>query len=580
MAKPLDPVTRYARGVTTGRIVAGDLARLACQRHLDDLRTGKQRGLAFDREAAERVLRFFPTVLRHSKGEWAGRPVELAPWQQFKLGSIFGWKRADGLRRFRTAYNAVGRKNGKSTESSGLGLYMQTADNEGGAEVFSYATKRDQARIVFDEAKNMVRKSPALSKLVAISQLNLAILKTASKFEPLSSEESSLDGLNPHCAIGDEIHAHRSRAVYDVIETAMGARRQPLHWLITTRGSNRSGICGEVDDYSIKVLKGEVQDDSWFAYIACLDEDDEWDDPDCWAKANPNLGISVKLDDLERLALKAKHAPSAQNEFRRKRCNLWTEAEERWLDYQAWKNCGGPFDAAALHGMPCYGGLDLSGSQDLTALVLIFPSPAGERILPFFWLPEDGLAERARQDQVPYDVWAEHGILRTTPGATINRRFIAAELAEIFSQYQVRALGYDRWRIEDLITGLDEIGVETIRVKSESDFDDLRMTDALPVVDWGQGFRDMSPAIDAFEGAVLAGKAAHGDHPVLTWCVSNVVVSTDPAGNRKFDKGKVTGRIDGAVAAAMAYGVMARYFSGERQFLSPSVYESRGMLAL
>ena len=562
MPRKLDEVTKYAKWAVKSKNKVGKLGRLSAERHLRDLDQAKDKGWTFDVEAANRVLQFFPVVCRHSKGEWAGEPVELSPNQKFRIGCVFGWKREDGLRRFRTAYNTEGRKGGKSTLSAGVGLYMMTADHEGGAEIFSYATTRDQAKIVFEESKNMVMKSPSLKSRVTPSKLNLAVLSTASKFEPLSADKNSLDGLNPHCAIGDEIHAHRSRAVYDVIETAMGARRQPLHWLITTRGvSQENGICQEVDDYSIKVLKGEIEDDTWFAYIACLDDDDEWDDEDVWVKANPNLGISVKLDDLQRLCTKAKFAAGARAEFKKKRCNLWISSVSEWLDAHAWQQCGGrQFDEEDLRGQSCYGGLDLSGSKDLTSLNLLFDDIDGtEKLLSYFWLPEKDLEERTREENVPWTQWAEMGYLRTTPGAAINKAYVARDIAEILSQFDVKALAYDRWRIEDLLQEFDDIGFETRRVKGPEDLEGKnRWSDAIPLVDWGQGFRDMSPAVDEVEAAVADARLRHGENPILTYCVSNVAVSTDPAGNRKLDKQKSRSRIDGAVGMTMAYGVRAR----------------------
>ena len=583
MPRRPDPVTRYANQVIKGKIVACSLVHRACERHLEDLETGKARGLKFDLVAANRAIDFFPAVLRHGKAEWAGKPVELELWQKFRIGSIFGWKRADGFRRFRTVYNSLARKQGKSTEASGVAIYMLTADGEAGADVRSYATKKEQACIVFDEAKNMVMKSPALSRRLTISKYNLAMLETASKFEPLSSDWKSQDGLHPSCAIGDEIHAHRTREMYDVVESAMGARRQPLHFMITTRGSSQDGICGEVDDYSQKVLDGSIADDSWFAFIACLDQGDEWDDPKVWIKANPNLGVSVKQDRLEELALKARHAPSAQGEFKRKHCNIWTETEVGWLDKKAWMDCAGEFDEEDLHGQACYGGLDLSGSRDLTALELLFPDIDGktDKVLSFFWLPERDLEERANNDRAPYPVWKERGFLRTTPGAAIDKRFVARDIAAICSMFDVKAIAFDRWRIADLIAELDAIGFDVDRISSADDLKELRYSSGVPMVDWGQGFKDMSPALDEIETSIFSRRFRHGGNPILTWCASNVVVSLDAAGNRKFDKRKSPARIDGIVAAAMAFGVRSRMAEWESENdLGPSPYDSRGFLQL
>src|SRR5919106_1716223 len=283
---PEDPVTAYARAVTEGRVLTNRLVRLACARHFEDLCSAAARGLRFDVAAARHAIAFFG-FLRHSKGEWAGQTFALAPWQAFVVGSLFGWKRSDGLRRFRTAYCAVPRKNGKSTLSAGIGLYLLVADGEHGAEIYSAATSRDQARIVFDEAKRMVASSPALKRRVGSLINNLHVVATASRFMPLSSDSSTMDGLNVHGAIIDELHAHRTRNVVDVLETATGARRQPLLFEITTAGYDRHSICFEHQDYSIKVLQGTVPDDSWFGFIAAADEGDDWTDPEVWRKANP-----------------------------------------------------------------------------------------------------------------------------------------------------------------------------------------------------------------------------------------------------------------------------------------------------
>jgi phage terminase large subunit-like protein len=361
-----DPVTGYARAVTERRTVSNRLVRLACARHLDDLGSDGSRGLHFHPQAAQHAIDFFG-FLRHSKGEWAGQTFTLAPWQAFVVGSLFGWQRMDGLRRFRTAYCAVPRKNGKSTLSAGIGLYLLVADGEQGAEIYSAATTRDQARIVFDEAKRMVGSSPAL-KRVSVLINNLNVEASASRFMPLSADASSMDGLNVHGAIIDELHAHRTRHVVDVLETATGARRQPLLFEITTAGYDRHSICFEHHDYAIKLLEGVLQDDSWFAYIASADENDDWTNQKVWRKANPSFGISVKADDLARKAEKAIALPGAQNAFRRMHLNEWTEQAERWIDIGAWDACDGQVNLEHLRGRTCFGGLDLSTTTDVTAL--------------------------------------------------------------------------------------------------------------------------------------------------------------------------------------------------------------------
>ncbi|GAH39281.1 unnamed protein product, partial [marine sediment metagenome] len=317
------PAVAYMRGVEDGSIPAGRLVRLAVERHVRDLVEGPKRGLHWDRQAAQHAIDFFG-FLKHSKGEWAGQPFLLEPWEQWLLWMIFGWKRADGLRRFRTAYIEVARKNGKTTWGAGLGLYLLVADGEPGAEIYSAATKREQARLSHGEAVRMVRSSRALSRMVGVVKDNLHIRATASKYEPLGADANTMDGLNVHAAIIDELHAHRNRRVVDVLETATGARRQPLICEITTAGSDQTSICYEHHEYARQILEGTIDDDSWFAYIACLDEEDDWLDEEAWKKANPNLGVSVKLDSLRRTAQKAKRLPAAQNAFRRLHLNEWT----------------------------------------------------------------------------------------------------------------------------------------------------------------------------------------------------------------------------------------------------------------
>ena len=290
-------VTEYAEQVVGGQAATGLLVRLACLRHLEDLEDGEQRGLWFDSEAAERAIQFYPK-LRHHKGEWAGQPIHLEPWQCFIIGSIFGWMRWDDehgwLRRFRLAYNELGRKNGKSTLASGVGLYMAFFDGEPGAEVYAAATKKDQAKIVWGDARATVLRSPGLRQYVTPLANNLHRVASGSKFEPLGADQDTLDGLNAHCVIIDELHAHKSRGLWDVMETSTGARRQPLIFAITTAGWDKQSICWEQHEYGEKVVQGLVDDDSYFVYIATLDEGDDWADETCWIKANPNLGVSKR----------------------------------------------------------------------------------------------------------------------------------------------------------------------------------------------------------------------------------------------------------------------------------------------
>ncbi len=567
-ARSVDPVTQYARDVLDGKIVAGRLARLACERHLRDLETGEDRGLFFDARAACHAIEFF-RFLRHSKGEWAGAVVELQPWQQFRIGSVFGWMREDPetgevLRRFRTAYNEVARKNGKSTEAAGIGLYMLDADGEPGAEVYSAATKRDQARIVWDEAARMVERSPALRKRVNVlrGRGNMHILETHSKFEPLGADVDGLDGLNIHCAIIDELHAHRTREVWDVLETATGARRQPLIWAITTAGFNRDSICYELREYSVQVLEGLVQDDNWFAYIATIDEGDDPFDESCWVKANPNLGISVKLDDMRQLALKAKAVPTALNNFLTKRLNVWTQQATRWIDPDLWAENAGLIPAKQLEeklkGAVCYGGLDLSSTTDITAWVMVFPWEDGEtvEVLARFWVPEARLYDPQNRYREHYRTWARQGFLIPTPGNAVDYSFVKAQILKDAQTYHLVDLNVDRlFQAHQLATELADEGLQ--------------------VAGMGQGFLSMAAPMKEFERRLLRKAIRHGNNPVLNWMAGNVSVKMDPAGNLKPDKSTSQGKIDGIVALVMALDRLMRHNKPKI-----SIYETRGLTVI
>jgi phage terminase large subunit-like protein len=550
----------YVEDVLSGEQLACDWVRLACKRQANDLEHGGERGLWFDRDAANKVIAFY-ALLKHSIGEWAGRPVILEPWQQFVIACIFGWKRADGMRRFKTAILEVSRKNGKSLMAAGVGLYMMVADGEGGPEVYSAATKRDQAKICFDEATRMVKSSPALSKMLRIYKDNIHIPDTAAKFVPLGADSDTMDGLNVHCAIVDEIHAHKTRDTWDLLETATGARRQPLMFGISTAGFDRKSLFFSQHEYTAKVLTGSVVDDTWFGVIYTIDDGDDWRDESCWIKANPNLGVSKKLDDMQRKAARAKEMPSAQNAFMRLELDIWTQSETKWVPWVHWNACNCAVDADGLKGRTCYGGLDLSSNTDITALVLVFPPQAdGDRyqVLCRFFIPEDSMRERSKRDRVPYDLWVRQGFIKATPGNVIDYDFILAQVDADKQAYDLQEIAFDSWGAAAIQTKLMELGGDKFMVQ------------------FGQGFKSMNPAMKELEKLILGHTLAHGNNPVLNWMADNLVVQTDPAENIKPDKEHSVERIDGMVALVMALDRATRRASdGEK-----SVYEERDLLVL
>ncbi len=547
---------RYVEEVLAGQQVAGHWVRLACARHRRDQETGAARGLHFDERAAKIAIAF-SRLLKHSKGEWAGTPLVLEPWQQFIFWNIFGWKRADGTRRFRTAILEVARKNGKTTMGAGIGLYLLLADGEPGAEIYSAATKRDQARISHSEATRMAKSSPQLRREVRIYKDNIHIPDTASKFEPLGADLNTLDGLNIHGAIVDEIHAHKSRDLWDLLETATGARRQPLMFGISTAGFDRQSLFFAQHQYTQKILEQVIEDDTWFGMIYAIDEGDDWQDEATWVKANPNIDVSKKRDDMRRLAAKAREMPSALNAFQRLHLNIWTQSETKWIDLPHWRGCGQAVDAEGLRGRTCYGGLDLSSTTDISALVLVFPPQMPEdshQILCRFWIPDEAMRERSRRDRVPYDVWVRQGYVTATPGNVIDYDFIIAQIEQDAQMYDLRELAFDRWGAARIQTQLmDRFGAEFM-------------------IQFGQGFRSMSPPMKELEKLILSEKLAHGNNPVLTWMADNLVARSDPAGNIKPDKERSREKIDGLVALIMGLDRAIRRAPRQR-----SIYEERGL---
>ncbi len=549
-------VTRYADLVLDGKIRACKWVKLACERHMRDLDTGADRGLYFDESQAAQAISFFD-LLKHSKGIWAGKPLHLEPWQEFIIASLMGWKREDGYRRFRTSYLEVARKNGKTTLAAGIGLYLLIADGESGAEIYSAATKRDQARISHSEATRMAKSSPDIRREVGIVRDNIHIIDTASKFEPLGADGDTLDGLNVHGAIVDELHAHKTREVWDILETATSSRLQPLMFAITTAGTNRNSVCFTFHEYTEKILQGIVDDDSWFGMIYAIDEPSNWEDPETWVEANPNIGVSKYWDKMELQAKRAKEMPTQLNSFLRLDLDVWTHSDTKWMNMDHWDACGSMVDALGLRGRTCYGGLDLSSNTDISAFVLTFPPVADEdfySVLCWFWIPEDAMLERSRRDRVPYDVWVRQGLITATPGAVIDYKFIFRRIDECRQMYDVKEVAFDRWGATKIATDLTELGGD--------DF----------MIQFGQGFASMSAPMKELERLTMNHLIAHSGNPVLRWMADNLVAEQDAAGNIKPNKKTSKEKIDGIVALIMGLDRALR--QGQRK---QSVYETRGL---
>lgn len=511
--------------------------RLACKRHLDDLSRRAETGYWFDEAAAARAFAFFEDYLCHSKGEWARQLFKLSDWQAFIVGSLFGWKRADGLRRFRQAYIEIPRKNGKSTLLAGVATYMLIADGEEGAEVYSAATTRDQAKIVWSEAKNMAMNSPALKSRMKFFSANMNVPSIGAKFEPLAADSDTLDGLNIHCAVVDELHAHKTRDLWDVIDTATGARREPLVVGISTAGKKRMGICWDEHDYTERLLKGLIQDDTHFGIIYTIDEDDDWRSPSAWQKANPNYGVSVKPDDLSRKLAKAANSPGNQRGFKRLHLNMWIEGDAAHFDLDAWDASTYDIPLSSLKGRRCFGGLDLASTKDLSAYALVFPPESEEEpwiVLVWFWMPRGNLLDRVRNDQVKYDEWVDAGLIFATEGDIIDYASIRRHILSTCETYDVQEVAYDRFNATQLVTEL--------------------MAEDVDMVPYGQGMLSMAPPMRELDGLITGARIAHFGNPVLRWMIGNTVAVSDDHENHKPSKAKSAEKIDGVVAMLMAMG--------------------------
>jgi phage terminase large subunit-like protein len=563
----VNPIDAYAFDVAQGRVPAGKYHRLSCERHIRDRarENTPEFPYVFKFETAERFFRLAER-LKHYKGEWAGQPIALQPYQQFRLGSIFAWiHQGTGLRRFRTAYNELPRKSGKSLEAAVVAIYTTFFDKEPGAEGYTTATKLAQAQIVWSDARKLVRSS-GLKNRIGVRARALYKESSASKLEALSAGHESLDGLNPHLIIIDEFHAHKDRGLIDVLETATGARRQPLKFYITTAGNDPVSPCGDEHQYACQILDQVVTDETYFAFIAHAEPTDDWTDERTWAKANPNWNVSVKPDDMRALATKAKAMPSAAATFKQKRLNLWVAADAVWLSIDGWRKgqteCPTPEAREAwvneLVGQPCWVGLDNASKLDLLALVFVFP-PFGARtswrLLPYVWTPEATLRERAHRDRAPYELWVEQGYLRTTPGTQIDDTIVIDVLKENRRRFKLQKLGVDPWHIGTLRSLIIREGW-----KDED------------ILDVPQTFAGLSKASQTFEADVLAGEIDAAGDPLMQWCVSNVVANFDGKNNIVPIKKKSRGRIDPVVAALDAEALYLKEPVAKR-----SKYETQGL---
>lgn len=560
--KQADRPTQYALDVVAGKLIAGPPVRGACQRHLNDLdRAKSQWPYYYDEQAARDAIAFFEEILCLNSGDYEGRPFLLIPWQAFIVGSLFGWKRkADGYRRFRVAYIETAKGSGKSPLCAGIGMKGLVADGEARAEIYAAATHKDQAKILFRDALAMYDNSPELLDRLTASgtgdnRWNLAYLEKGSFFRVISSENKGKSGPRPHMGLLDEVHEHPNNSVIEMIRAGFKFRKQPLNVMITNSGCNMQTVCGEYHEMGIKIACEQLENDELFAYICALDDEDLKDDrylrdETCWIKANPSLNPVGSKDEgipgygyIRGQVREAEGLPSKMSTVKRLNFCVWTEAENPAIGKDVWTNCQDKdYPLGLLYGRRCWGGLDLSAVNDLTAFALVFEPGCDDpywRLKVWFWMPGIGLVRKSDKDRVPYIAWKEAGHINAIDRKTIDYEFVAPDIKSICNQFEVQKIGFDRWNIKNFEKALETQGI------------------TLPeLVEIGQGFQSMSPAIKVFETKLSEGDLRHDGNPCLTWCAANVVAIQDPAENKKYDKSRSNGRIDGIVAAVMACGIL------------------------
>ena len=513
----------------------------------------------YDKAKADRAVKFIENLC-HTKGKWAGKRFWLLPWQEQLIRDIFGIVKPDGYRQFRTAFVEICKKVGKSELAAAVALYLLYADNEPSAEVYGAAADRQQASIVFDVARQMVEMSPALLKRSKLMTATKRIVNYGNSgyYQVLSAEVGGKHGFSVSGLVFDEIHTQPNRQLYDVLtKGSSDARQNPLHFIITTAGTDRHSIAYELHTKAVDILEGRRVDPTFYPVVYGLKDDEDWEDEANWYKVNPSLGYTVDIERLRDAYWEAKQNPADEVTFKWLRLNMWVSSTVAWIPDAIFMKGNEEIDLAALEGRDCYGGLDLSSTGDITALVLVFPPRDEDEkyiLLPFFWVPEETIPQRVKAASVPYDIWERQGYLLSTEGNVIHYDFIEKFINDLAEKYHIVEIAVDRWNATQMIQNLEG--------------------DGFTMIPFGQGSASMSEPTKDFYRLLMEGQIIHGGHPVLRWMAGNVVVDTDPAGNIKVTKAKSKEKIDGIVAAIMALDRCIRNQTEPQG----SVYDERGLL--
>ena len=487
---------------------------------------------------AERVIRFVES-LPITSGKDAGKPFKLRSWQKRELRAIYRTKRK--RRQVRTAVLSLARKNGKTSLAAALALaHLCGPESEARGQCYSAAADRDQAALIFNEMHAIIQRVEWLDARTNVKRFTKEIedLVNGSYYKALSSDAATKFGFSASFIIADEVAQWPNRKLWDALTTSTGARDEPLTIAISTQAADDLHLFSELLDYGLSVQRGEIEDATFYASLYAAPEDCELDDEDAWKAANPALGDFRSEDEMRTAVMQAKRLPTREPSVRNLYLNQRVSAQDRFIPEAEWDACADDYTEADLHGRPCFGGLDLGSTRDLTALTLFFPWDEGA-ILSWAWCPGASIEIREETDRVPYRVWAERGLIEPTQGKATDKRYVALRLAQIAAQFDVQLIGFDRWSMDELQ-----------RILAEENID-------LPLKPFGQGFKDQAPAVRAFEEAVLNRKLRHNSNPLLNWALSNVVPNTDPAGNVKLDKDRARDRIDPIAASVMAVGLHA-----------------------
>jgi phage terminase large subunit-like protein len=488
----------------------------------------------FDHDAARLYIDFIEECCSFTQGARAGEPFVMENWERAIVANLFGWKRPDGSRRYREAMLLVGRGNGKSELAAAIVNAVLFLDQEPGAQLFSAAAKRDQTHFIFDPARKMIRACPQMNERAQIFKNSIVVGDRA--YKCISREATSEHGGSTHFAVVDELHAQPDRDLVDVLYTSTIKRRNPLILYVTTADFERPGsIANEKEDYAKKVRDGIISDPSFLPAIYQAGVDDDWKDPEVWRKANPNLDISIRREDLAKLCQKAVDIPGFLNTFLRLHLNVRTQSDVRWLSLEQWDATDHELNPSDFEGKPCWCGLDLSTTTDLSCFAMVFKrDTAGYDVLLRFWVPQENAARREKRDRVTYLQWIREGHITATPGNSIDYDYIRRDINELGKRFDIREIAADRWNATQIIGQLEG--------------------DGFNIFAFGQGFKDMSPAAKEFERAIVAGEIAAGSNPVMRWMVSNASIEIDAASNIKPSKRKSTERIDGIVSTVMGIG--------------------------